>query len=54
MIYRLLFGEYLARNVVLIMLVGISLHQGFLTLRVLNLSFFCSELHTNKTVHIYY
>ena len=44
MIYGpLLFGGYLARVAVLIEHVGLGLHQGFLTLRVLNLSTFTTE-----------
>lgn len=44
MIYRpLLFGGYLARVAVLIEHVGLGLHQGFLTLRVLNLLTFTTE-----------
>lgn len=44
----LLFGGYLARVVVLIEHVGLSLHQWFLTLRVLNLFNFCHKTETDK------
>lgn len=44
MIYRpLLFGGYLARVAVLIEHVGLGLHQGSLTLQVLNLLTFTTE-----------